>query len=162
MAEFSLPCGARVLLDDADYHLVGESSWFALRTAASRTVYVVREFYITPGRRGRRRVEQMHRVIMQPRKNETVDHINGNGLDNRRENLRICSTRQNAWNARLSKANTSGVKGVCWAAREGKWLARVYDNRKVVWGGYFSCLAEAKAAIMAARERLHGEFARHG
>lgn len=56
----------------------------------------------------------MHRVLLNPPKDKQIDHINGNGLDNRRMNLRIVTASQNNHNSRIRKDNTSGYKGIYW------------------------------------------------
>lgn len=90
-----------------------------------------------------------------------IDHINGNPLDNRLENLRCADDSENVWNSKRSKANLSGVKGVGWNRKAGQWLARVTKRRRLVFWGYFSDLNEAKAAVEAARKQAHGEHSRH-
>jgi hypothetical protein len=91
-----------------------------------------------------------------------VDHINGNGLDNRRSNLRLCTNAENQHNARLRRDNTSGHKGVNWNSRDAAWQAQVMVNGRRTSVGYFKNLDDAVAAIKAARAELHGEFANNG
>lgn len=91
-----------------------------------------------------------------------VDHANGIKSDNRIANLRVCTFNQNQHNKGLQKNNTSGVKGVNWEAQTGKWRAGLAVNKKHKTIGRFSSLDEAAAAIRAAREKYHGEFANHG
>ena len=72
----------------------------------------------------------MHRYILNLKKGDMIDHINGNGLDNRRSNLRICTHTQNQANRRLSKNNTSGYKGVWWSGINNKWISVIaYQNK---------------------------------
>lgn len=85
---------------------------------------------------------------------EVVDHRNGNGLDNRRKNLRPATCQQNSWNARISKRNSSGFKGVNYDIRRGKWMARISDR----FLGRFDTAEEAGAAYRAEAIRCHGEF----
>lgn len=91
-----------------------------------------------------------------------IDHEDHDGLNNRRSNLRPATRYQNGQNTRRPRNNTSGVKGVSWSAAAGKWLAQVgaynYNHRL----GLFEDINDAEAAVRAARERLHGEFACHG
>jgi hypothetical protein len=91
-----------------------------------------------------------------------IDHINERKNDNRMLNLRACSRSENKQNVSLTKSNTSGTKGVGWAAREQKWRARIQHNGKDVHLGYFSTKKDAISAIREARLLLHGEFANHG
>lgn len=100
----------------------------------------------------------LHRAIMGldgPR----VDHIDGNGLNNRRSNLRHATNSQNLANAGKRRHNTSGFKGVMWYAPSNKWRAEIRFNNRSTHLGYFgSAEAAARAYDMAALE-LHGEFA---
>jgi hypothetical protein len=89
-----------------------------------------------------------------------IDHINGVRGDNRLRNLRLVTSAENNRNRRLSKHNRSGVKGVCWESSRRKWRATI--GRPTILVGRFDNLEEAKEAIIAAREKLHGEFANHG
>ncbi len=93
---------------------------------------------------------------------ETIDHINGNGLDCRMANMRAATKAQNCQNRFLPVNNSSGVKGVSWHKAEGKWAARVGHGKHRVTIGYFRELGDATKAICAAREAMHGEFANHG
>ena len=90
-----------------------------------------------------------------------IDHINGNPLDNRIENLRECNQSQNNWNQRLKTTNKSGYKGVSWYSREKRWVAKlnIYGKPKVV--GYFRNVEDAANAIKKFRQECHKEFARH-
>ena len=91
----------------------------------------------------------IHRLIMNPDKGEVVDHINGNKLDNRNDNLRVCSYSQNLMNAKLKNNNTSGVTGVWYNKKNGKWYAEIFfDGNKKNIGGYLN----KKDAITSRRE----------
>ena len=101
---------------------------------------------------------QMHRLIMNTENNVVVDHINHDGLDNRKSNLRICTTAQNEWNARKSTRNTSGVKGVNFDKSRQKWRARISCNGQRFELGFFNTKEEAIQARYEAEDKLHGEF----
>lgn len=90
---------------------------------------------------------------------EQIDHINGCTSDNRICNLRLANQAQNCWNTSLSKANSSGVKGISFCKRKKKWLGRVGANRKVYRLGYYRKYEDAVLAVINARKKLHGEFA---
>jgi hypothetical protein len=100
----------------------------------------------------------MHQHVLKTELN--VDHRNGNGLDNRLANLRPASVAQNGWNAALSKANTSGIKGVCWNKVHRKWVALIRIDGKRLHLGFFVTVQEAADAYASAAERYHGEFAK--
>ena len=92
---------------------------------------------------------------------EFLDHINGNKLDNRIENLRPATKSQNNQNKRLYSNNTSGVKGVCWHKRIKKWQVNVRVNGKQKSFGFFDDIELAELVASEARNKLHGQFARH-
>ena len=89
-----------------------------------------------------------------------IDHINGIKDDNRIENLREATEQQNQMNRKRCRANTSGVKGVCWIERCKRWEAKFISNKARIFVGRFMSLDEAAAAISQARAMHHGEFAR--
>lgn len=91
-----------------------------------------------------------------------IDHINGDKLDNRIDNLRECTPSQNSQNKKIRTDNTSGVKGASWNSARKKWSARVTVNKKVIFLGFFSSLHDAQVEISKCRELHHGDFANHG
>jgi len=93
---------------------------------------------------------------------ENIDHINGNRLDNRLENLRPATTSQNAYNRALNSLNTSGVKGLSWAKKPKKWLACIRVNGKNKNLGYFESKELGAEFLELTREMLHGSYANHG
>ena len=92
---------------------------------------------------------------------EYIDHIDGNKLNNRIENLRPATSSQNKCNIGIRADNTSGIKGVSWSKVKGKWTARVALNGKIKCG-YFDDKEEAAKFIKTLREQYHGEYANHG
>lgn len=90
-----------------------------------------------------------------------VDHINGNPSDNRWENLRQVTCQQNLLNAKISKRNKSGHKGVWFDKTLNVWKAQVMTNGKV-WRKLFDDLDSAVAAVKDYRAKVHGEFCNHG
>ena len=91
-----------------------------------------------------------------------IDHIDGNPLNNNINNLRPATTSQNLQNAKLSKANTSGIKGVTWEKDRKKWKAQLMFNGQVHRLGSFDDIELAALVIEEARLKHHKEFARHG
>lgn len=89
-----------------------------------------------------------------------IDHRDGNVRNCRVDNLRTATAPENSWNEKLRAANTSGVKGVSYNKRLGKWTASI-RYRWETWREYFDTIEEAAAAVRAKRAELHGEFARH-
>ena len=86
---------------------------------------------------------------------EQIDHIDGNGLNNRLENLRAVSNAENQRNARKRADNTSGVSGVVWRKDHQKWQAKIQVNRKLTHLGYFTDKSEAIAARKAAEAKYN-------
>ena len=95
------------------------------------------------GQRRRKTTLQLHTLVMPCPKGKQIDHINGNGLDNRKDNLHVVDPRQNSQNTQISKLNTSGYKGVSWYRQHGKWLAKINDRGRRYFLGYFDSIIEA-------------------
>lgn len=94
-------------------------------------------------------------------KRKLVDHINGNGLDNRRRNLRPYKlSRENSRNRKMDRRNTSGYKGICLDKRRGRWNATITVNRKSIYLGSYLNPHDAARAYDAAARIYFGEFAR--
>lgn len=112
------------------------------------------------GTRKNRQRLRMHRVIMGAKPGEQIDHINGDGLNNCKSNLRRCTHQENHFNEGLSKNNTSGYKGVSWCKRDKKWIAQIAPHGKNKYLGRFDCKHEAAEAYNEAAKKHFGEFAR--
>lgn len=142
---------AYALIDPEDYDLVWNYDWH--QNNAGYAVSSVRQ-------NGRRVYVRMHRLIMNPPDDLLVDHINGNTIDNRRSNLRICNTSENVKNRVMQKRNKVGEKNIS-VRKSGRFEAGVISNgirhRKM-----FDNLADAKKYVHDKRIELHGEFANHG
>jgi hypothetical protein len=89
-----------------------------------------------------------------------VDHIDGNKVNNRIENLREITAIQNTYNRKIGKNNKSGVKGVFWS-KNNRWIAQIRANGKVIYLGSYKELNEAEKAAKEGRSKAHGEFAKH-
>jgi hypothetical protein len=139
------------LVDDADYGTLAKHKWYASGNYACRDIWVD----------GKKKVLWMHRVIMNAPEGMDVDHINGNGLDNRRScNLRVCTRAQNLKNMRKPSTNTSGYKGVSFNKQTGRWSAYYKLNSKKHSIGEFDTPEEAAAAYDVYASKHYGEFAR--
>lgn len=161
--EITLTQGKVALVDDDDYESLSRHKWFAHRGAC--TWYAIRKptrreagCRMSTGYSDRRPAIRMHRVVMDAPGNLMVDHINHNGLDNRRCNLRLADDFQNQYNRRVSVANKTGYKGVSYIKADRKWSAtiRCMGNRNYL--GRFDSPEAANAAYVQASKRLHGEF----
>jgi len=94
-------------------------------------------------------------------KGMVTDHINHNGLDNRKSNLRVCTDAENGRNKQRQKGGTSIYKGVCWHKAKKKWVAQIKFEGKNMHIGYFTDDKEKEAAraVDAKAKVLHGEYA---
>ena len=102
----------------------------------------------------------MHREIIKASDGEMCDHINHNGLDNRKVNLRLATRYQNAWNRRKPNVNSrSKYKGVSWNERQKRWHARIQVNNQSRSLGFFKDEVEAAKMYDAAAQKYHEEFA---
>jgi hypothetical protein len=102
----------------------------------------------------------LHRFIMSAPQGTTVDHVNGDGLDNRKANLRFATRSQQLANTRIHSHCTSGYRGVCWDKTRGLWIAKVGYRGKQINVGRYPTPEEAFAARDTVARKLFGEFYR--
>ena len=142
------------LIDDCDFDWLTQQRW-----CCNNKGYAVQ--YVTLN--GIRKVWYMHRVVMVHMLGKPipphfqVDHINGDRLDNRRENLRLATRSQNQANKGTPINNSSGYKGVSFRAN--KWEARLRHHRQLIFLGRFQTQVEAALAYAEATSLLYGAFA---
>jgi hypothetical protein len=148
--EIPLTQGKTALVDDEDFALVAGYKWCALRKKGNHW-YAVRGVS-TP--KGVRHI-YMHRVIANPPEGMVTDHINGDGLDNRRSNIRVATKRQNAQNTSIHRNNTCGFKGVS-ISRRGHITAKCQG----VYLGLFKTVEDAARRYDEEALIRYGEFAR--
>ncbi len=150
MKHIQLTQGKVALVDDVDYEELLKYKWQAYHGQYT--------WYATSAVYGERAI-RMHRLIMDAPKDRQVDHINSNGLDNRRRNLRICTASQNQHNRKKRVKATSKYKGVTRTSAR-KWRAQISVlGRSVKIGSFDSEIEAARAYDLAAIE-LHCDFAR--
>lgn len=152
--EIPLTRGLVALVDDEDFEWLSQWRWTSI--SGPNVSYARRRFRSA----GRRVIVPMHRAIMDAPAGTFVDHINGDGLDNRRANLRLSSNSENQRNRGPSKLNRTGFKGVCLDSERGCFRVFIQVENISVSLGRFDCPAEAARAYDAAARRLHGAFAR--
>lgn len=102
----------------------------------------------------------LHRLVLNPKTGELIDHINGNKLDNRKENLRLCTNQQNTFNSKKQKNCSSKYKGVCWDKNKNKWLSQIRINEKHVQIGRYKNEIDAAKAYNEVAKKYFGEFAK--
>jgi len=106
------------------------------------------------------KIKKLHRMIMGEPEGMEVDHINGNKLDNRRENLRAVTKNQNQWNRATNVNSTSGFRGIGWVKSASKWRVRIQvDGNQISLGRYFD-LADAIDVRIKAEIKYFGEYRR--
>ena len=141
---------AFAVVDDEDWDQVRHKNWHLLKTG-----YAGCNNWID----GRNYGQTMHRMIMKPRNGFVVDHIDGDKLNNRRANLRVCRHANNCKNAKLSKANKTGFKGVDLHSQNKNFRAQIMVNGKTIHLGCFKTAELAGKAYDAASLKYHGKFA---
>lgn len=149
--------GQAAVIDDADAALIARYHWWAAKRP--HTYYAVTKIKVTPGRRGRRRILHMHQLIMGDPPGMQVDHVNRDGLDNRRANLRVATQSQNKANSGRYRNNASGFKGVYWRRSHQQWEAQITHQGRRYHLGYFRSPEDAARAYDAKARQLHGAFA---
>jgi len=142
--------GRVAIIDKEDAHLLSGHRWHLQK--GYKTWYAVAERWSGGHRKGL----LMHRIIVQPKAGQVVDHVNGNGLDNRRLNLRCCQQEENERN-RHSVCGSSRFKGV--SRHTGRWRAVITTGNKKKHLGYFCSEEKAAEAYDRAALVKHGEFA---
>lgn len=136
--------GLYALVDDADYKWLKQYNWTAVSASRKNGGYAMRTEY--------GKTILMHRAIMDAKDGEEVDHKDGRGLNNQRDNLRKATRKQNGTNRGINKNNKTGFKGVSLDPTSGKWRMSIhflFDTPEAAAHAWDQC-----ARI------LHGEFAR--
>ena len=148
MARIKLSRGKYTLIDDSDLEKVNQHTWHCGKNGYASCNR--KEFKVL-----------MHRFILDfPKSN--IDHKNGDKLDNRRENLRLCNQSQNTANSSKRKTNTSGFKGVSLEKRNPnlKWVVNLTKDYKHIYGGAFKTKEEAHNRYIELSRKFFGEFAK--
>ena len=140
--------GMQTLVDECDWAEMSRYKWYMEKSCRSR--YVFRK---CGGNKSR-----MHREITGAGAGMVVDHIDHDGLNNRRGNLRVCTIKQNSQNSRGQKG-TSKYKGVSWVKEKKKWRASIGFNGRKTTIGYFEKEIDAGKAYDEYARELFGEYA---
>jgi HNH endonuclease/AP2 domain len=158
MKRIKLTQGQYTIVDDEHYDYLMQWKWWAHWFPQMQQFYAERGKHID----GKLKTFSMHRVLMGEPKGQDVDHKNGNCLDNRIENLRVCSHSENGHNRGLSTRNTSGFMGVSFEKRGWRirWRARIRIDGRLISLGRFRTPQEAAHARDKAALEYRGGFAR--
>jgi len=149
--EVELTQGKVALIDDEDFELVSQYNW-----KFSNRGYAARNYWID----GKSKTLLMHRLIMSPPEGVFIDHINGDTLDNRKQNLRLVRNQQNCCNQKLGLRNKSGYKGVYQSKGRKKWTASLKTKGKTYYLGDFESKHDAARMYNFWAHDMFGEYAR--
>ncbi len=141
--------GKSCIIDIEDIDLIREYKWYAANIRGCYYARTKKDGKTLP----------MHRLILGTPKGLITDHKDGNGLNNKRENLRICNHFENGRNRKL-QGGTSIYKGVYWGKDGGAWKANIRVDRKLIYLGRFKNEVDAALAYNKAAIEYHKEFAR--
>lgn len=146
-------------VDDQDFDRVSKYNWTAHFKKGTKSFYAERNEYLGGGRDNTKsRTVSMHRLIMKAKPGELIDHKDSDTLNNQRNNLRVCTRRQNNTNRKPVAGRVSKFIGV--GIQKGRWRARIRVNLKGIHLGYFSSETDAAIAYNKAAIIHHGEFAK--
>lgn len=154
MIKIPLTQGKVALIDDED-EWTTKWNWYAFRSR--QTFYAARSASRNERSRGYRHTIFLHRTVLDPPKELLVDHVDQNGLNNQRSNLRLASEDENKRNSGVQQNNSSGITGVHWHA--GKWQARISVEKKYISLGHFTDIEDALNTRREAELLYWGEFA---
>ena len=147
--------GKYALVDTSDYEMLSKRKWHLFK-ADWGGLYATAH-HTKPN--GKVTQIRMHRLIMNAKPEQIIDHINGDGLDNRKSNLRFCTQSQNRANTKRV-GGLSKFRGVYYNKTSKKWASQISLNNKKKWIGYFNTEVEAARAYDKMAKKLFGEFAR--
>lgn len=161
MKEIKLTQNQVTLVDDEDYVWLCKNTWYAHKYPHS--------YYAE--RHGRKKVDKHNRILKMHKEiwifhnstiptGYTIDHINNNGLDNQKENLRLATYQQNSFNRRANKNSSSKYKGISYYKNTNKWRAQIKHNGKLIHLGLFDNEIDAAKVYDKEALKLYKEYAK--
>lgn len=147
MRQIPLTRGLLTTVDEADYWWLVRRKWYAAKRG--------QHYYAYTGKR-----TPMARLLTNAPVGLVVDHINGDTLDNRRSNLRVCTQRENKLNTGPRRNSKSGYRGVTYKAHAKAWMAQIQEHGRFNFLGYYKTPEAAAEAYDGKAIELRGEFAR--
>lgn len=156
MKRIPLTQGKFATVDNENYEELSKHKWFARKK--ENTFYAVRNMSRKLNN-GKQTMIFMHRVILDTPDRMETDHKNHIGLDNRKDNLRICTSSQNQQNRKPYKNGTSKYRGVSWCKNNKKWTTHITLNCRNYNLGYFDTEIKAAKIYDQKAKELFGEFA---
>lgn len=149
MAFIQLTRNKTCIVDDEDVSRLSIRKWYAIKPRG--------DTWYAKAKMGGKHIA-MHTFIMKTKKPFVVDHVDGDGLNNQKSNLRICLQHQNMWNQKKRSTNKSGFKGVFLHKKSKRWCARI-NCKKGIYLGLFKDKYMAAKAYDIAAQIFHGRFA---
>mgnify|MGYP001569182729 CR=1 FL=1 len=152
MKQIELTQNKYTLVDDEDFAYLNQWKWHfnkSRKNDVGRAARIVN-----------RKMIYMSRLIMNPPKNKQIDHIDGNSLNNQKENLRVCSNAENLRNRSKQRNNFSGFKGVSWDKSRNNWRVAIQINKKDMFLGRFKTKEKAALTYNKAAKKYFKMFAR--
>ena len=152
MKKIRLTQGKYAIVDDKDYARVKDLNWCFNNGYALHT-------YWPDGAKGKCRGVHLHTLIMNPPEGMVCDHIDFNGLDNRRDNLRLLTRADNSRRRRASRLSVSGIRGVSWINFRNKWKVVARVDKKWMFFGYFLFREDAIKKHNEIEKKYRGKLA---
>jgi len=146
-----IPVGDKTAIVDKEFDYLAKYKWRIANKWYAGTWMMID---------GKKTFILMHRLVLGCGCSSSTDHINGNGLDNRKVNLRACKNSENLRNRKIHKNNKCGFKGVYWEEERKLWVVSLRLNNKHIFAGRFKDIRDAARAYNNKAVELFGEFAR--
>lgn len=144
-----------VYYDECDHEIVSQYNWCLHK--GDTTLYVRANAWNKETKKSFH--PYMHRLILAVVKSQQIDHKDHNGLNNRRDNLRLCNGSENGYNKPPALNNSTGYKGVHYYKKRDNYQVNIVVGKKRIHGGYFKKIEDAAKKYNELALKYHGEFA---